>query len=84
MQSNLAALHSSISEESGRIKARAASDYEIAKQDESASRAEFNREKSNADKLNDKAIEFAIVRQEAEESNNSMRDWSISSARPVS
>jgi capsular exopolysaccharide synthesis family protein len=68
MQSNLAALNSSISEESSRIKARAASDYEIAKQDESASRAEFNREKSNADKLNDKAIEFAIVRQEAEES----------------
>lgn len=68
MHSNLAALESSIAEESARIKARAASDYEIAKQAEAASRQVFNMEKADADKLNDKAIEYAIVRQEADQS----------------
>ncbi len=68
LRSNLAALDTAISEESARIKARAASDYEIAKRDEAASREVFDHEKVEADKMNDKAIEFAIVRQEADES----------------
>lgn len=68
MNANLAGVQTSIRQEVARIKGRAKSDYSIAQQTETASRAAYNQAKTAADKLNDKAIEFAIVRQEAESS----------------
>lgn len=68
MRANLAGIEASIRQEVARIKGRAQSDYGIAQQTETASRAAYNQAKAAADKLNDKAIEFAIVRQEAESS----------------
>lgn len=68
MRGNLAGLESSIRQEVERVRARAKSDYEVAAQAEKSSRSDYEQAKAQADKLNDKAIEFAIVRQDAEES----------------
>lgn len=68
MHASLHGVQNSIQQEVERIKGRARSDYAIAQQSESASKADYEKAKQEADKLNDKAIEFAIVRQEAESS----------------
>jgi polysaccharide biosynthesis transport protein len=68
VRSNVAALDKAIHDESARIQARANSDYLVAQQVENGARSIFNQEKRDADKLNDKAIEYMIVRQEAEQS----------------
>lgn len=68
IRSNIAALDKSIHDESGRIQGRANSDYLVAQQVEDGARTIFNQEKQDADRLNDKAIEYMIVRQEAEQS----------------
>ena len=68
LRSNIAGLDKAIRDESGRIEQRAKSDYEVAQQVEDGARGIFNRQKQDADRLNDKAIEYMIVRQEAEQS----------------
>lgn len=68
VRSNLAALDKAIREENLRIKERAKNDYQVAQQVEDGARNIFNRQKQDADQLNDKAIEYMIVRQEAEQS----------------
>lgn len=68
MQENIAGLERSIQQEIGRIKSRAQSDYEIAAQAEAATRGDYEHAKKQADTLNNKAIEYAIVRQEADDS----------------
>lgn len=67
-RSNIAAIDKAINEESARIQARANNDYVVAQQVENGARSIFNQEKHDADQLNDKAIEYMIVRQEAEQS----------------
>ena len=67
-RSNIAALDKAIHDESVRIQGRANNDYLVAQQVEDGARAIFNQEKRDADRLNDKAIEYMIVRQEAEQS----------------
>jgi capsular exopolysaccharide synthesis family protein len=68
LQGNIAGLENSIQQEIARIKGRAKSDYEIAAQAEANTRRKYEEAKHKADTLNNKAIEYAIVRQEADES----------------
>lgn len=68
VRSNIAALDKAIHDESVRIQGRANNDYVVAQQVENGARAIFSQEKQDADRLNDKAIEYMIVRQEAEQS----------------
>jgi capsular exopolysaccharide synthesis family protein len=74
LRANLAGLDRSIHEEIERIKKRAEGDYSVAVQEENNIRALYNQAKAQADKLNDKAIGYAIVRQEAVESRELYED----------
>jgi succinoglycan biosynthesis transport protein ExoP len=65
---NLTALNKAIQDETGRVAERARSDYDVSQKVESGARDIFTQEKQDADRLNDKAIEYMIVRQEAEQS----------------
>ena len=68
VRGNIAGLERSIHQEVERIRGRAKSDYEVATQTEASTRNQYNQAKRQADKLNDKAVEYAIVRQEADQS----------------
>ena len=68
IRGNLTALDRAIRDEATRVTERARSDYEVSEKVEDGARELFSHEKQDADKLNDKAIEYAIVRQEAEQS----------------
>jgi polysaccharide biosynthesis transport protein len=68
VRGNLTAINKAIQDERGRISDRAQSDYDVAQKVEDGARSIFNQEKQDADRLNDKAIEYMIVRQEAEQS----------------
>jgi polysaccharide biosynthesis transport protein len=70
VRSNLAAIGKAIHDESVRIEQRAKNDYQVAQQVEDGARGIFNQQKHDADRLNDKAIEYMIVRQEAEQSRS--------------
>ncbi len=70
VRSNIAAIDKAIREESARIEQRARNDYQVAQQVEDGARGIFTRQKQDADQLNDKAIEYMIVRQEAEQSRS--------------
>jgi polysaccharide biosynthesis transport protein len=70
IRGNLGAIDQAIKSEVGRVAGRAKNDYEVAQTIESSLRTIFNQEKKEADSLNDKAIEYVIVRQEAEQSRN--------------
>lgn len=74
LRAKLEGIERSISEESNRLRERARSDFEIASRSEKATSAEYDKSKQAAEKLNDKAIEFAIVRQEADESRTLYED----------
>ncbi len=73
-RANLAGLDKAIQDEVRRVAERSRNDYEVARRAEDESRREFAAEKKQADSLNDKAIEFAIVRQEAEDSRGLYED----------
>jgi succinoglycan biosynthesis transport protein ExoP len=68
VRGNLNAINKAILDENERIAERARSDYEVSQKVEDGARSIFNQEKGDADRLNDKAIEYMIVRQEAEQS----------------
>jgi polysaccharide biosynthesis transport protein len=74
LQGNIAGLEHSVQQEIGRIKGRAQSDYQIAVQAEATTRQNYENAKNQADILNNKAIEYAIVRQEADESRTLYED----------
>jgi capsular exopolysaccharide synthesis family protein len=74
LRGNIAGIDHSIQAEIGRIKGRAASDYNIGLQAEETSRKAYENAKRDADILNNKAIEYAIVRQEAEQSRGLYED----------
>ena len=61
----LASTDKGIRDEAQRIGERAANDYEVARLSERDLRAVYERQKVEANKLNDKAIEYTIARQEA-------------------
>lgn len=68
IKGNLTAIQSSIHAEAMRVAQRAENDYAVAKQVEDSARTIFTQQKHDADALNDKAIEYTIARQEADES----------------
>jgi len=69
LRGNMAGLQKSIQQETERLKGRAKSDYEVAKRAEDDSRDRYNKIKLQADNLNNKSIDIAILRKEAEESS---------------
>jgi capsular exopolysaccharide synthesis family protein len=70
IRGNLASLDKAIQDEVGRVAERAKNDYDVSQKVESGARGIFTQEKKQADSLNDKAIEYMIVRQEAEQSRS--------------
>jgi polysaccharide biosynthesis transport protein len=68
IRGNLSGLNQAIQDEVGRVAERAKNDYQVSQKVEDGARGIFTEEKQDADKLNDKAIEYMIVRQEAEQS----------------
>jgi capsular exopolysaccharide synthesis family protein len=67
-RANIATLNKETQAEVERIRERAKSDYEVSLTVENGARQVFTDQKRDADRLNDKAIEYTIVRQEAEQS----------------
>lgn len=74
LRGNVAGLERSIHQEVDRIKGRAGSDYQVAVQTEAGTRRQYDEAKKQADSLNDKAVEFAIVSQEAQKSRELYED----------
>ena len=74
VRGNLAGIDRSLREEIARVKGRAESDYRIAQQTEAGTQQQYELAKQQADKLNDKAVQYAIVHQEAEESRGLYED----------
>jgi succinoglycan biosynthesis transport protein ExoP len=68
MRSNVAGLQSSIDAELHRIAERATNDYRMAQRVNAQTKAAFDDERSKAMSINDKAVQFALVRQEAQQS----------------
>lgn len=68
LRSNVASLQQSIQQEIDRLKQRAKNDYEDAVRTEAQTRSQYEQIKGQADTVNDKAMDLAIVRQEADES----------------
>jgi capsular exopolysaccharide synthesis family protein len=66
----LEATDRAIHDEVDRIRSRADNDLIISKNNESKLKAEYDKQKAAADKLNEKAIQYAIVRQEADDSRH--------------
>ncbi len=75
-RSNLASTQSMIAAEVRRIGARAANDFKAAEATESQLRGVYDERKQQAQKLNDRAIEYAIVKQEADNSRQLFEDIS--------
>lgn len=74
MRGNIGGLEHSIQQEIVRIRERAKSDYAVASQTEESTRAQYNEAKNQADVLNNKAIDYAIAREEAEQSRSLYED----------
>jgi succinoglycan biosynthesis transport protein ExoP len=70
LQSNLDSTQKSIRSESARVAGRVRNDYEVAQQVEDKDRAVYLEEKQKAESLNDKAIQFQVAVQEANQSRN--------------
>ena len=68
LRGNVASLRQSIQQEIDRLKQRARNDYENAVRTEADTRSQYDKIKSQADTVNNKAMDLAIVRQEADES----------------
>jgi capsular exopolysaccharide synthesis family protein len=66
LRANLAGVERSIKDEVERVKARAESDSAVAIQIENNTRKKYEQAKQAADDLNNKGIDYAITRQEAE------------------
>lgn len=67
-RASLAKVKESLRSEIARIQERAKNDYEIAQRDLAGAQAEYAKDKAEASKLNDRAIEYSIVSREADES----------------
>lgn len=73
-RANLDAINRSIKDEITRIRKRADNDYAIAQAVEAKTQADYDRQKRFADQMNDKAVEYTIVRKEAEDSRELYED----------
>lgn len=68
LQSSLESTQKSIHAEANRIAGRVRNDYQVAQQIEDKDRAVYLDEKSHAEALNDKAVEYQVAKQEATQS----------------
>lgn len=64
----------SLQEEIQRIRQRAENDYEIAVQSEAGARSVYENARKDAEKLNDKTIEYTILSKEADDSESLYQD----------
>jgi polysaccharide biosynthesis transport protein len=76
VQGNLNAVQSSIRAEVNRVARRAHNDFMVAQQAEEETRRNFNADKSEAEALNNKTIEYQMVRQEADQTRSLYDDMS--------
>jgi polysaccharide biosynthesis transport protein len=74
MQANISGLQHSIQQEVGRIGQRAKNDYQVADQTWKDAQQNYNEQKVKADALNNKAIQYIITRQEADDSRSLYED----------
>jgi polysaccharide biosynthesis transport protein len=74
MQANLNALETSIRDETKRVAERAASDYAVADRTYKDAKKDYDLQRVQADALNDKAIQYVITRQEADETRTLYED----------
>ena len=65
MRANLESVEQSIRAEQARLQKQTGSDYTVAQQVEEHMRGIFEQQKKDAEALNNKAIQYALVRQEA-------------------
>ncbi len=70
LESERASLKTSIGKEVKRLGERAHTDYLIAERAEAGARADFERQKQLVNQLNDKAVQYALVKREAGDSRN--------------
>jgi polysaccharide biosynthesis transport protein len=76
IQSNLTAVQAAIHAEVGRVAGRAHNDFKIAEQTEENTRRDFYADKSEAEALNNKTIEYQMARQEADQTRSLYDDMS--------
>jgi polysaccharide biosynthesis transport protein len=76
IQSNLTAVQAAIHAEVGRVAGRAHNDFKIAEQTEESTRRDFYVDKSEAEALNNKTIEYQMARQEADQTRSLYDDMS--------
>jgi succinoglycan biosynthesis transport protein ExoP len=76
LRSNLNAVQAAIRTEVARVAGRAHNDFMIAQQAEQKTRQDFNSSKSEAEALNNKTIEYQMVRQEADQTRTVYDDMS--------
>ncbi len=76
VRSNLNAVQAAIRAEVGRVAGRAHNDFLVAEQAEQQTRWDFNAYKSEAEALNNKTIEYQMVRQEADQTRSLYDDMS--------
>jgi capsular exopolysaccharide synthesis family protein len=74
IESQLTALDSSIQSEVQRLAARAENDYRAARNSEDMLRALFEEQKAEANRLNDKAIQYTILKREVESGRHLYED----------
>jgi succinoglycan biosynthesis transport protein ExoP len=68
-KASLASLNKQIADEAVRIGERAKNDYDISQVEENDLRNAYNNDKASAGKLNDKATQYAIAKQESDETH---------------
>ena len=68
----MTAMQAAIQAEVERVAGRAHNDFMVAEQTEEKTRRDFNADKSEAEALNNKTIEYQMVRQEADQPVRSM------------
>jgi polysaccharide biosynthesis transport protein len=73
-KSSLAAINKAISEEVGRIGERASTDFKASQETEARLKAVYDQTKIDAERTNDKTIEYGIAKQEADDSRNLYED----------
>jgi succinoglycan biosynthesis transport protein ExoP len=70
LRGNVTAVQGAIQAEVGRVAGRAHNDFMVAEQTEEKTRRDFNADKSEAEALNNKTIEYQMVRQEADQTRS--------------
>ena len=68
LRGNIAGLQHSITQEIERLKGRAQADFDVATRAEAEDRSRYDKIKARADTLNNKSVDLAVSRQEADQS----------------